>query len=238
MFKFALFLVVAFCAVQGFEARTVQYDDRSLEDVINALNNIIQKIKDAITNSANLIPEIIQNVRDKIKEIIENFNLPSIIAKIKEEIEQIIALGEAGKKCVEAEREQIDGLLQNAQAGAEVCTASAQTESAAINEQLNAVVDKANEVLQYMTGRIVKCLQDNPQNPIALRNCLEDILGSVTAELEKLQVLIETTIAKVKEIAQQVPANLVTCVEKVRDETVARKDVIISSIEECIAGSV
>ncbi|GLV40966.1 hypothetical protein CBL_04490 [Carabus blaptoides fortunei] len=238
MFKFALFLVVAFCAVQGFETRTVQYDDRSIEDVINAIKNIIQKIKDAIANIATQLPEIIQNIRDKIKEIIENINLPGIIAKIKEEIEKIIALGEAGKKCVEAEREQIEGLIQNVQAGGEACIASAQTESAAVNEQLTALMDKANEVREDISGRVVQCIEDSKLNPIALFNCLKNQVEPISAELENLQALIQTTIANVKEIAQQVSANLVSCVEKVRDDTIAKKDEIINNIKECVAGSV
>ncbi|GLV40980.1 hypothetical protein CBL_04504 [Carabus blaptoides fortunei] len=237
MFKFALFLVVAFCAVQGFETRTVQIDDRSLEDVINAIKDIIQKVKDIIANIASQIPEIIQNIRDKINEIIENIDLPGIIAKIKEEIEKIIALGEAGKKCVEAEREQIEGLIQNAQAGGEACISTAVNEIAAADKHLAALMAKANEVREDISGRVVQCIEDSKLNPIALFNCLKDQVEPISAELENLQALIQTTIANVTEIAQQMTANLASCLEKVRDDTVAKTDEIISSIKECVAGS-
>lgn len=223
--------------VQGFQARTVQYDDRAIEDVINAIKNVIEKVKEAISNIASQIPEIIKNIQDKIKEIIENINLPGIIAEIKEKIEKIIALGEAGKKCVEAEREQIEALVENTKAGMDACVAAAQSESGAIANQMAALLEKANEIREDITNRVVKCIEDNKLNPVGVYNCLKDQVDPVSQELSKLQQQIQQTVANAKEIAEQAAANLSKCVQNVRDETVAKQEQILSSIKECVAGS-
>lgn len=169
---------------------------------------------------------------DKIKEVLGQ--IPEIIAAIREKIQEIINLGEVGKKCVEAHQADIQDIVNTAQNGMQACAAAAQEQTQAIRDQFDILVKKIGDAQNAIVSSVVKCIEDNKLNPIKLFNCLKAQVDPIRQQIIEIEAEVAKTVQVAREVAQQIIVDLAKCVEGVQKEVSAKEQALFAALQKCV----
>ncbi|GLV40983.1 hypothetical protein CBL_04507 [Carabus blaptoides fortunei] len=237
--KFLLAFVAIVCFVQGYQARTVELEQRNVvDDIVNAIKDLVGKVQQAIDNIIGDIPELLEKLKNKIEEIVSQIDIGAIITSIQDKIDEILAnagidVSEA-RSCIDAQKASVSALVQETQDKLLECRQHAADQADNLAKEVDELKAKTDALIEDIFTRVDKCIKDNGINIINTATCLGGQIKYLKETAGPLIAQLKETVVAAKDTAIQVPVDLAKCVHNVNTNIISTQKTIMDDFRTCI----
>lgn len=211
-------------------------EERALDDLIQKLNEAIQKLTDIVNSSIESAVGKLNEIKDTIlanaNEVISEAGgtISSIIDNVKTEIdkikEQAENLGEDVKECIDENMAELEQLPQHVMDKLYQC----------VNDQLT----EANSIIDEAKGTILQVRDELARLPEKLRECnssftcILKLSAQVAKDMSSIPLEIASTVSKAMQFISTIQVDMQACAAKKIMEASQEAAAIGAKVAQCV----
>lgn len=213
-------------------------DSRDLNEIIKQITEIVEKLKEKIAEFQKNLIDTVEKLKQSIKDAISKIDIPGMIQKIEETLENI--LKENGvditqaKACLDAAKTESEAIVKNTQDDLTKCVEKADDVLRTLNDKRLELEDQAKLIISHAKDMVVKCVKDHPI-PTEAFKCIVQQFDGFKAEIDEFVQHLTDFAALAKELVITTAADIDACVGGVATSAESQVSTLVDNFRKCVA---